>query len=271
LFFVGGASNLMNRLSLNDGIIIDSDLESVESDSNDYETSDSERDQVGVSLVKRKTKENNKRQRIEDSIISEQATIIAIKRNKICNGFSTEFEETIFTYFPFQLFQYHDFNFTFEHGKFHSKICYESGYFCENDKTVNEECLNLKYDVKFQKILDRMETISKFTNHQYMNYNQLIDKISHYVMKNDEMRLNCLNKDFMLISYRNKIGLYQRFNNLLANSDVERLKQLMTVCLKKKMGIRSIINKFISAANDLYRPKQWNQNDVDLGIIFLAV
>ena len=141
--------NMMNKLSMNDGIISESDLKSLESDSNDLETSESEREEVGGTFVKgKRNNKNNNTQRFKDSVFCEQTTIIATKITQKCDGFSTEFEGNIFAYFPFQLFQFHDFNFTFEHGKFHSKICYESGYYCENDKKVNEGCLNLKYDIK---------------------------------------------------------------------------------------------------------------------------
>lgn len=146
-------------------------------------------------------------------------------------------------------------------------MCCDNNYvIIESDiaSSVNKECLNLKYNVKFNKILSRIESTSKYTNHQYMSYSQLVDKISNYVIKLDEMRLNSLHKDFLIISFRNKISLYKRFNNLLANSDVERIRELMTICLNNQMGIRGIINKFLMAANDLYRLKQWNKEAIDL-------
>ena len=58
--------------------------------------------------------------------------------------------------------------------------------------------------------------------------------------------------------------MYKRFLTLLATNDVSRIRQLVSVALNNGDGIQAIINKFTLAANDLYRPKGWDSNDVDL-------
>ena len=266
-YFQVGTTNLMNRLSLNE--CPSSNLvESGESDSNQNETSDesvTENDEeICEDNQKRKKESTNKRKKFEESSIMDQTTILAKKFNK-CEGFSTSFCENIYILFPFQAFQYQQLNFVFENGKLHALACCHNNYFCENEGKINKECFNLKFDNKLNKILERVENISKYTNHQYMSYTQMVDKVSKYVMKLDEIRLESLNKDYLLISYKNQISLYKRFNNLLATHDVERIKQLMTICIKNRMGIKGIINKFLMAVNNLYSPKQWNKNDIELG------
>ena len=62
--------------------------------------------------------------------------------------------------------------------------------------------------------------------------------------------------------------MYKRFNVLLATQDVQRLQQLMKVCLKNGSGIKTILEKFCLAANDMYRPKEFTNDDIALGKYF---
>ena len=45
----------------------------------------------------------------------------------------------------------------------------------------------------------------------------------------------------------------------------------MEICVKKKTGIVGMINQFNLAANDVYKPKFWKQNDIDLAILVLRI
>ena len=65
--------------------------------------------------------------------------------------------------------------------------------------------------------------------------------------------------------------MHKRFLNLIAQEDVPRLSQILTICLNKKTGIRGIIDKFLLAAGDLYHAKGWNENDIDLATLVLRM
>lgn len=95
----------MSRMSLNDCAVtvMDSDVGSTESDFV-LETSESELEEDNSNdsnkkmLCKNKT---NKRPRAELSTFCDQTTIVAKKISK-CDGYSTDFDENVYIYFPFQ-------------------------------------------------------------------------------------------------------------------------------------------------------------------------
>ena len=123
--------------------------------------------------------------------------------------------------------------------------------------------------MNFDKIIKRSENYNKYNNNEYLTYSQLASKVENYADTINDLKLQNLSKDFQIIAYRNKLTLYKRFNVLLANEDVDRVRQLMKVCLNNGCGIKSIIEKFSLAANDMYRPKGFSNDDVALGLIYL--
>jgi hypothetical protein len=62
-------------------------------------------------------------------------------------------------------------------------------------------------------------------NHKYMSYTQLDMKLQDDAEKLNALKLEMLNKDYKLISQQNKIDLFKRFNILITNNDVPRLRQ----------------------------------------------
>lgn len=88
-----------------------------------------------------------------------------------------------------------------------------------------------------------------------MSYNQLINKLEAKNQLLNDYKLQNLNNKQKIISYNNRVTLYQRFLYLLANNDVQRLRQLINVCINHGNGINEIVTKFTLACNNLYKPK----------------
>ena len=191
-----------------------------------------------------------------------------------CAGFKSGLDEQLFTQFPFQLFEFKDLPFIIENRKFHGVHCCNSNYRYVKNSISNEmniECFNLKFNTKLNKICERAFNENKHLNHQYLNYNQLTSKLENYIEIINNQRLNSLNKELMIINYRNKLSLHKRFYNLIVQNDVQRLRQLLKVCFNNGDGIKTIINKFILAANDSYKPKGWCKDDSTFDLAFLVL
>lgn len=75
--------------------------------------------------------------------------------------------------------------------------------------------------------------------------------------KINEQKLDALNNQHKIISFNNRASLYKRFLALIANNDVARTRQLISVCINHGNGINEIINKLTLAINNLYKPKSY--------------
>lgn len=172
------------------------------------------------------------------------------------------------------MFEIDELPFVIAHGKIHDLSCFKNSYTYIDNKqsaSVNIACLNLKYCNKIKKIAGRAGEIDKHTNHIYMNYNQLVNKISLYKNRLRDYHLKCMQKDFLIISCRNKMSLYKRFVTLLSSKDVSRVRQLISVCINNGSGIKTMIRKFLDAANNVYRPKGFTENEIDLAYLTLRI
>ena len=85
------------------------------------------------------------------------------------------------------------------------------------------------------------------------------------------MKLLSLNQNHSIIVLRNKTELYKKLQVVLATYKCERVDQIMKVCFKHKNGINGIIEKINHASNDLFRPKGWTENEIDLTILTLGI
>lgn len=203
---------------------------------------------------------------------TQQSEITIIKTITKCSGY--EWNKLIYTNFPFQMFELYDLPFVVENGKLHGLNCSRNNYtYVENKESnsINMECFNLKYNSALSKITDRAVNISKYANHDYMNFNQFVHKIELYKTRINDYHLKCLHQDFIIIAYRNKMSLYKRFISLLATKDVNRVRDLIKVCLNNGSGIQGMIRKFNEAANDLYKPKAFTENETDLALLVLRL
>lgn len=85
------------------------------------------------------------------------------------------------------------------------------------------------------------------------------------------MKLQLLSLSLENIRLRNKIDTHKRFQLLLANEDIARVRSVMNVCLKSGAGLNTILNKFSMAAQNLYSPRAWEEKEVDLAVLVLKI
>jgi hypothetical protein len=52
---------------------------------------------------------------------------------------------------------------------------------------------------------------------------------------------------------------------------ITKLNTLISVCLNRGTGVNGILEKLKEAANGVYKPKQWDQTDKDLGILVMNI
>jgi hypothetical protein len=193
-----------------------------------------------------------------------------------CKGFHFQkFGHAIYTEFPFQRFFFDQLQFVFENKNFHTQRCAKNSYKCtpnELSNEINRDCYNLQYNNQFTSIFESIKNDNnKHLNRKYLNYNLFVERLESKDEKIYRLKLENLRKDFQLICYKNQIDMHKRFLNLIAQEDVPRLSQILTVCLNQKTGIRGIIDKFLLAAGDLYHAKGWNENDIDLATLVLRM
>ena len=183
-------------------------------------------------------------------------------------------KDKIYSYFPFQRFEVDELPFVFENGKLHSPNCCNNNYLYiknNNSKNTNIECLNLKYSSELNKIVKRSFENSLSLNHEYFNFQQAICKLELYINRLNDYKLKCLSKDSRLLAYKNRIDNYERFKLLLASCNVERIQTLIKVCINNGESLNKIIYKINQASNELYKPKSWTQDDIDLAVLVLRI
>jgi len=213
-------------------------------------------------------KNTNKRKTYDDSVFD----LSKIDQTK-CEGYTIEnFEDkAFFANFPFQILSERPLNFVIENNKLHSISCYKNNYLCSIGTIYNTECANLKFDTTLIDIITRMTNVKKHTNYQYMNFNQLVDTINHYQKIYSKTRLENLNSMRTIIVLRNKITLYKRFIVFISMNKISKLNTLISVCLNRGTGVNGILEKLKEAANGVYKPKQWDQTEKDLGILVMNI
>ena len=213
-------------------------------------------------------KNSNKRKTYDDSVFD----LSKIDQTK-CGGYKIEnFEDkAFFTNFPFQMMSEHSINFVIEHNKLHSIPCFKNNYLCSVGKISNTECANLKFDTALIVLVTRMTNVKKHTNYRYMNFNQLVDTINHYQKMYSKTRLENLNNMRTILGLRNKITLYKRLVVFISMNKITKLNTLISVCLNRGTGENGILEKLTEAANGVYKPKQWDQTDKDLGILIMNI
>jgi len=215
--------------------IISGDESSKESDSdsiNDYTETNVDVTEVSSRLQSSnlKKKENSKKRKVDEtseSNASNENTIIASYVK--CFGLKCEISENLHCHLATHLIELEKYKFVIENNKFHSVRCCENNYVYVKNKESNSislDCYNIKYNEYYKNMLRRATSqLDIHINHKYMSYTQLDMKLQDNAEKLNALKLEMLNKDYKLISQQNKIDLFKRFNILITNNDVPRLRQ----------------------------------------------
>jgi len=179
--------------------------------------------------------------------------------------------ENIWTQFPFHQLKDDSLPFKFENGVFHSISCHKNNYIY----LINDENDQISYDCQFLEYNNRLNTMIKEfhpkLNNEYLSWDQLTLKTNSYQDKIRNLKLQELNNALKIIIYSNKIDMFKRFQLLLAEQNVTRVRSLMKTCLNKKRGVMGIIRIFTAAANKVFQPKQWTEEDIDLATLLLRI
>ena len=104
-----------------------------------------------------------------------------------------------------------------------------------------------------------------------LNYQQLQKKYRALKGQFNEEKLQNLNLVRRNSVLNQKITMSIRFIEVIPSSDIPRLKVLLQVCLKKGMGMRSIIGRIEDAINKTYTPKKYGDVDWDKALLVLRI
>ena len=193
--------------------------------------------------------------------------------DKVCKGFTIKFEsdESFFRIYPFHrhcsdessLQLKYNVSITYDNASkcdtlvAHSTVC--NRRLCDPDTVsdVNKCCSDIQHSPNFKKMLE-MSSKNDLPSHSKLemyNYQQLQSR--YRTLKgqyNDEklQRLNLLRKNNFL---NQKCTLNSRFIELISSADIPRLKTLLQVCIRKGMGMKSILGRIEDAVNKRYSPK----------------
>jgi len=156
-----------------------------------------------------------------------------------CFGFTLN--ENIWSQFPFHQLKDDSLPFKFENGVFHSISCYKNNYVYMNNDDSNQ----ISYDCQFLEFNNRLNSMIKEyhpkLNNEYLNWDQLTAKTNSYKETIRNLKLQDFNNALKILIYKNKIDMFKRFQLLLAEQNVTRVRSLMKTCLNKKRGVMGMI------------------------------
>ena len=80
--------------------------------------------------------------------------------------------------------------------------------------------------------------------------------------------LNLLRKNSFL---KQKCTLNWRFSELISSADIPLLKTLLEVCIRKGMGMKSILGRIEDAINKRYSPENYDDTDMEKATLVLRI
>lgn len=114
-------------------------------------------------------------------------------------------------------------------------------------------------------------SISPTTPIEMLTYDQLQVNYRELKGKLNKEKLENLNLVRRNITANKRATLNDCFMNLISCNDVPRLHILLQVCIKKVMGMRSIIGRLDDAINMKYKPKKYGEEDWDKALLVLRI
>ncbi|KAH6885601.1 hypothetical protein BKA70DRAFT_1377423 [Coprinopsis sp. MPI-PUGE-AT-0042] len=128
------------------------------------------------------------------------------------------------------------------------EICFHCGQLPENQNLKN--------------IIQRMEegTHEKM-NYDYYGFAGLVELLESKNRRIDQQRLHGLNQARKLLSKAHEVSNYKRFVFAVRSGDVKRVARVVDVALKRRMGIKSILNQLSEAAKGAYNVKSFTDEE----------
>ena len=204
----------------------------------------------------------------QDSELALTATSTTIPEDdslKYCQGLKP-FMKNIFEQFPFQLIPSLD-DVVFEHESFHHTKCKNVNYVLPRSQTrSNIVCANLADNPITKSIISRsslsFKDLTTYHN-QYLNHQQLTEKSNNYFQNMQTSRLHIMNMQGKINRLGETLDMHQRFLLNIAQHNIPRLKELVTVALRNNRSIYYITSKVVDAIDGVYMARP-SQEDKDL-------
>ena len=139
---------------------------------------------------------------------------------------------------------------------------------------VNGECASLEKDERLSCMIARAvknhKELPAQTNNIFLTHTQLSDKCSDMRKQRNLLQLQVITKSKQLHRLNKVLGLHKRFMVLIAENNVLRVKELVSVALRNNRSISYIVDKVTLAINKVYRARP-SEEDKDLSFIVLKL
>ena len=190
-----------------------------------------------------------------------------------CKGYKPIEINNIYEYFPFQILKNSTLDIVFNHDTFHHADCKRNNYVLQeiDAETSNKKCSELEFDSNMRSIINRsIQPVEKLmtTNTVFLNYHQLAHKCSIYYERLRKSYTDNFNKSKKLDRLGITLDMHQRFLINIANHNIPRLTELVSVALRNNRSISYIVGKAVDAINGAYLARP-SQNDKDLAYLIL--
>ena len=155
----------------------------------------------------------------------------------------------------------------------HSTACNRLLFDPEMASGVNKCCSDIEHLPQFKKMIE-VGSKSDLPSHNKLevyNYQQLQSRYRKLKGQyNDEklQNLNLLRKNSFL---NQKCTLNSRFSELICSPDIPHLKTLLEVCIRKGLGMKSILGRIEDEINKQYSPKNYDDTDMEKATLVLRI
>lgn len=112
---------------------------------------------------------------------------------------------------------------------------------------------------------------SKFTNNRFLTYTQLTTKVTRMREEREKLSLVKLSSSRQLARLAKSVDLYKRVLWCLSENNAPKLKQILSVCLKKSTSVSHILDRIQAAISGLFHAKGYQEEDIDLGLLVLRI
>jgi len=135
------------------------------------------------------------------------------------------------------------------------------------DKCV--DCNGLSQNPTLQGVLDRIEFgVHENSRLAYHGVGGLVKIVRKRTAQVNSLRLQKLNDSRKLMGKVTALDNHKEWIMAISSSKVERVDRLIRNGLKRRLGIRSMIDMLENAAKKVYRPKNYSEEDMLHGLLF---
>ncbi|KAJ7198077.1 hypothetical protein GGX14DRAFT_374467, partial [Mycena pura] len=195
------------------------------------------------------------------------------QRNPLCKGFIFPFSgagQTASSDYPYGLHDIMTLPWTYSSSTdgiltLRSTACVKTG---ANGRSNCWACGDLANEPTLQGILNRAKDgIDERANYAYHPISGLVTLLRRQNKRIDELRLRGFNAVKRIAAQAKSLTDHKRFVRAIGSGKVENVDRLVRVQLKRKQGIRGIISTYDKAAQGIYHPKSYTEEDDLRGVL----